>query len=80
MRIASDAVLQLFDLPVQGAQVALHGIDALRHVEQALVRDDPLDARDARVEIPQFDLHGVFLSGSQRAAGERRRHRNAQPS
>ena len=44
-----------------GADLRLQRVDALRHLDQALVGHDALDALQARVEIVHADLHGIFL-------------------
>ena len=67
------AVLELLEPAAQLAHVALHFIQVLGGLD--LVRNDALDARDARIEIVQFQLHRVRLRRSAGAAGSERRHR-----
>ena len=72
LRLAALAlVLQHLDFAAHGAQLRLQRVDALRHLEQALVGHHALDALQARIEIVHADLHRIFLRRN-RAAPERR--------
>ena len=62
-------VLQQLDFTADAAHVGLQRVDALRELEQALVREHTLDALHARIEIVHADVHRVFL-GRDGAAAE----------
>jgi len=47
-------------MAAQRAHVRLQRILVLRHVEQALIRNDPLKLRQARIEVIEPHLHRVL--------------------
>jgi hypothetical protein len=46
---------------MRGTQIAAQRLGLIGEIEQALVRHDSLDAREAGVEIIQFDLHWILF-------------------
>ncbi len=63
------AVLQVIDLALQIAHLGLQRIDLARELHQALIGHDPLDLRDARIEIVHPDLHRILIRRNRGAAG-----------
>jgi hypothetical protein len=57
-------VLELLDPSPQPAGFLLYGIEVLRQLHQALIRDDALDPSHAGIEITKFDLYWIILRGS----------------